>query len=108
MNARPVLLIDTDTEWCAHVCRFLEPHGIEVMTAANVDAATAQLHHCPKPGAVVFDARARYENGRAIALLRRQPALSDVPVGYLKKTAALDALLLMLGSSAAGSGHCAA
>jgi DNA-binding NtrC family response regulator len=98
MNARPVLLIDADTDWCAHVCRFLETHGIPVMTASNLETATLAVEHIGKPGAVVMDTTSRSSNGRAVSAFRNTPLLQDVPVGYLKKYAALDALLLMLCS----------
>jgi DNA-binding response OmpR family regulator len=103
------MVIDADVEWCARVCRFLEPHGIPVLCAESVDAATAQLAQISTPAAVVLDSGARHQNGGAIATLRRQPALLGVPVGFVKKTAALDALLLMLGPGAAvAASHLAA
>ena len=108
MNARPVLLIATDAEWCARVCRFLEPHGIAVVTAENVHTATAHLLQMEKPSALLMDHAVRWENRSALTLLRQHATLSDVPVGYMKKSAALDALLLMLTPTAARNQHCAA
>ena len=109
MNARPVLLIANDAEWCARVCRFLEPHGIPVVTAEDIDAATAHLSRMDKPTAVVLDSATRHETRREMSEFRQQATLSDVPVGYLKKSAALDALLLMLAPSATvPTTHCAA
>jgi DNA-binding response OmpR family regulator len=104
MNARPVLLIANDVEWCARVCQFLEPHGISVVAVENVDAAAHRLAQMEAPSAIVLESAARHEYGRDVSLLRRQTALSQVPVGYLKKSAALDALLLMLSLGVPG-GH---
>jgi hypothetical protein len=100
MNARPVLLIANDHEWCARVCRFLEPHGIPVVAVETVDAAAYRLPLMDTPTAIVIDSAARQKDGRAVSLMRRQAALTDVPVGYMRTSAALDALLLMLTPSA--------
>jgi DNA-binding response OmpR family regulator len=99
MNARPVLILDSDAEWCERICRFLAPHGIETFTAADVTSAAATISSTGKPAAVVMESSAR-GNGEAVSQLRRVSDLNGVPVGYLRKNAALDALLLMLGSSA--------
>ena len=108
MNARPVLLIDPDAEWCAQVCRFLEPHGIPVVSAENVDAALDTMAEVGKPRAMVLDSATRCENSRAMSALRSDAAFKDIPVGYLKKSAALDVLLLMVSSSAPLPRHRAA
>ena len=108
MNARPVVLIDQDPDWCARVCRFLEPHGIPVVAARNIDAALEAMEQFGKPSALLMDIANRRENGRAVSAIRRDPSLRHMPVGYLKKSAALDAVLLMLVSSAAAAGHEAA
>jgi hypothetical protein len=51
---------------------------------------------------VVLDIATRPESGDAITALRQHGRpLRDVPVGYMKKSAALDQLLLMLSSTAA-------
>lgn len=107
MHARPVLLIDDDAAWCAQVCRFLESHGIAVVSAANVASASGRLELMGKPSAVVMDIATRAEHGRAVTLLRTDNLLSDVPLGYVKKSAALDGLLLMLSTTADGQ-HLAA
>ena len=107
MNARPVLLIANDAEWCERVCRFLEPHGIPVVAVETVDAAAHRLPLMEEtPTAIVIDSASRLENGRAVSLLRRQATLTDVAVGYMKTSAALDALLLMLTPGV--HQHCAA
>jgi DNA-binding response OmpR family regulator len=100
MKARPVLLVDSDAEWCARICRFLEPHGIGVVVAANLDTA-AQMAEAETPRALLMDAATRHQSGSAVAALRDD--IPNVPVGYLKKSAALDALLLMLAPSAPGA-----
>lgn len=108
MSARPVLLIDQDVDWCAQVCRFLEPHGIRAIRASNIDAARESIEQLGKPGALIMDVSNRRETGRAVSAMREDASLRDVPVGYVKKSAALDSLLLMLLSSAAVTGHQAA
>ena len=60
------------------------------------------------PAALVMDIGTRRANGRAVTSLRQEPSLREVPVAYLRKSAALDALLLMLTSSAPAARHCAA
>jgi ActR/RegA family two-component response regulator len=109
MNARPILLIDQDAKWCAEVCRFLEPHGIPVVAATSVALGIQHLRPSLTPAAVVMDIAVREENRRDLAALRSIVGLTDVPVGYVRKSgAALDALLLMLPSSAASAtGHAA-
>jgi ActR/RegA family two-component response regulator len=109
MNARPILLIDQDAKWCAEVCRFLEPHGIPVVAAASIELGVHHLRPSLTPAAIVMDIAIREENRRDLAALRSVVGLGDVPVGYVRKSvAALDALLLMLPSSAASAtGHAA-
>ena len=101
MNARPVLLIDHDAEWCARVCQFLEPHGIPVVAASSVAGAVEHLQHSLAPSAVLLDISER--GGNPAESLRQDATLRDVPIGYLRKSAALDALLLMLPSSPTGA-----
>jgi CheY-like chemotaxis protein len=96
MNARPVLLIDRDGEWCARVCRFLEPHGIPVIAAADVREALQTIEHAGTPTAFVMEMDARQSERGAISTLRRNDALREVPVGFVNKAAALDMLLLMV------------
>lgn len=96
MNARPVLLINRDVEWCARVCRFLEPHGIPVIAAADVREALRTIEEAGTPSAFVMDMDARRSDHPAISALRTNATLRDVPVGFVNKTAALDALLLMV------------
>lgn len=108
MSARPVLLIDEDVDWCARVCRFLEPHGIRAIRAGSIDAAAESIEHLGKPGALIMDIANRRETRRAVSAIRADASLLDVPVGYVKKSAALDSLLLMLMSSATVTGHQAA
>jgi DNA-binding response OmpR family regulator len=107
MSARPVLLIDEDTQWCARVCQYLEAHGIAAVSAVTVDAAARALEHIGKPGAFLMDIDARGASGPAVSLLRDTAPLRDVPIGYLRKSAALDALLFMLSSSAPAQNHAA-
>jgi CheY-like chemotaxis protein len=102
MKARPVLLIDDEPAFCERVCRFLESNGIAVVTATNVAAAIARADHVPAIGAVVMDMAHRGSND-PVSSLRSVPALNQVPVAYVKKTAALDALVLLLGSNASRS-----
>ena len=109
MNARPVFLVDHDPDWCARVCRFLEPHGISVVTARDIDTAVELASQLGKPSALVMDMSMRRENGRAVSTLRSNPSFRDVEVGYVKKSAALDALLMMvMAPSTAAAQHCAA
>jgi CheY-like chemotaxis protein len=102
MNARAVLLIDHDQDWCARICRMLEPHGISVVSATDMTAARERLVEMGRPDAVVMDVTKR-RGGAHAAELRSDNAMRDVPTGYINKTAALDALLLMLTPSAAGA-----
>jgi DNA-binding NtrC family response regulator len=108
MTARPVVLIDQDPDWCARLCRFMEPHGISVVVARNIEDALETIAQVGKPGAFVMDTAARHANGRAVLAIRTEAAFRDVPVAYVKKSAALDALLLMLASSTAVATHQAA
>jgi CheY-like chemotaxis protein len=107
MNARPVLLIDDDPDWGARVGRFLEPHGISVLVHRTLDTALQHIAQHGEPAALVMDIATRADNGPAIAAMRQEPALQSVPVGYVKKSAALDALLLMVAPGAASAHHAA-
>ena len=108
MRARPVLLIDPDAEWCAQICRFLEPQGIPVVSSEYVGAALDTMAEVGKPRALVLDSATRGANSRAMTALRSDAAYKDIPVGYLNKSAALDVLLLMVSSSAPLPRHRAA
>jgi CheY-like chemotaxis protein len=103
MDARPVFLIDSDNEWCASVCRFLEPHGIAVVVRKDLSAALQAVSECGQPSAFVMDIAGRDANQRSAQSLRNNESLRHIPVAYLKKSAALDALLMMVTSSAAAS-----
>jgi CheY-like chemotaxis protein len=99
MSARPVLLINEDAEWYARVSRFLESHGIPMVAASTVDAAAERLAQIGQPSAVLMDIRTRHTNSHTLSALR-ETMCSEVPVGFVRKEAALDALLLMLTPSA--------
>jgi DNA-binding response OmpR family regulator len=103
MQAGPVLLVDQDGAWCARVCRFLEPHGISVLTARNFEIALDVVRRVGKPSAVVVDLAARAALDRTVSTLREDATWRDVPIGYVNKEVAFDALLLLLTSNAAGS-----
>lgn len=102
MSARPVLLVDSDKEWCARVCRYLELHGIEVVTAASVGSVARTVDQVGEPSAVVMDLAERIASADAVAALRADGLLRDVPVAYVNKAAALDALLLLVAAPARG------
>jgi hypothetical protein len=103
MTARPVWLIDDDDEWCARVCRLLAPHGIPVVSMGTLAAGLSRVDEIGRPAAVVMDAASRCEHSAGVEALRHDATLRHVPIGFVKKTAALDAVLLMLTSSAAGA-----
>ena len=103
MTARPVFLIDQDREWCESVCRFLEPHGITVVARNNLNDALRAVGECGQPRAFVMDIATRRDHQSDVLTLRSNGTLRHIPVGYVNKTAALDALLLMVTSSAAAS-----
>ena len=100
MSARPVLVVDSDKEWCAHVCRILEPHGIPVIAAADLGGLMATMDQVERPRAVVMDIAHRRDNSAAVSEMRSDLAWRGIPVGYVKKSAALDALLMLVASSA--------
>lgn len=100
MPAQPVLLIDRDAEWCVSVSRFLEPRGIAVVATPSVEDAAEHLRRGLAPTVVLMDIESRPANQAALATLRPGSLGGEVPVGYMRKSAALDALLLMLPTSA--------
>jgi DNA-binding response OmpR family regulator len=112
MHARPVLLIDADAAWCERVCRFLEPHGLSVITASTTAAARDALDPSLTPTAVLFEP-ATME--RTFDRVRDLPELDGVPMfavsaaaadevyakgtgvtGYVRKSLALQHLMLLL------------
>jgi len=116
MSVGPVLLIDHDREWCDQVSRFLGSNGYEVVSEGDSSAALAKLPEIPKPSAVLLDIAAEGAEGRAFCrAFREMPAFHDVPLflvtaasaadvyekrvginGYLRKTVALEYLLVLL------------
>ncbi|HUE88115.1 MAG TPA: hypothetical protein VMO26_18740 [Vicinamibacterales bacterium] len=71
MNAGPVLLVDHDAEWCEQVCRFLEPHGYQVIAVWTRAVVLESLADHRLPSAVLVEPTTTVEtfcvmlNGRA-------------------------------------------
>ena len=115
MSARPVLLIDNDSEWCERVCRFLAPHGINVLVAHDEAAALKGLAEI-RPSAILVEPTSLDPAFRD--LLTKLPELKDVPAfvvsaaparavydkragisGYVRKAVALEHLMFLLGDA---------
>lgn len=123
MSRRPVLVIDDDSAWCERICRFLEGHGFEVVTAANGSVALELLPAIGQPTAVLLDIASPGTDGPAFCQSFRQlPAYYDVPLflvtaaspadvfakrvgvnGYLRKSVALDYLPFLLNELPPGT-----
>ena len=101
MAARPVLVVDSDKDWCAHVCRILEPHGIPVVAAADLNGIVATMDQVDKPRAVVMNIAHRRDNSPAVSAMRSDVAWRGIPVSYVKESAAFDALLMLVSSNTA-------
>jgi CheY-like chemotaxis protein len=100
MSARPVLVVDSDKEWCAHVCQILEPHGIPVIAAPDLTRVVATMDQVERPRALIMNIANRRDNSTAVSALRADVGWRGIPVGYVKKSAALDALLMLASSNA--------
>ena len=125
MDGRPVLLIDNDSAWCERVCRFLEARGLQVIAAPTEAEALGAIGPWAAPAAVLVDPTAC---GQVLGALRTRFETDAVPVfivssasagavyrknegvqGYMRKSVALDHLLLLLdGGSTSGVPHGAA
>lgn len=123
MSRRPVLVIDDDSEWCARICRFLEGHGFEVVTATDGAAALELLPTIGRPTAVLLDIASPGTDGPAFCQkFRELSEYFDVPLflvtaaspadvfakrvginGYLRKSVALEYLPFVLNGLPPGA-----
>ena len=85
----------------------MEPHGISVVATGDVREALQLVHTAGKPSAFVLQMQSQQLKDAAISTLRTDTSLRDVPVGFVSKSAALDALLMMVTSSDAAPHPCA-
>lgn len=118
MGARPVLVIDDDTAWCEQVCRFLEPRGFHVIATSTKAGALERLAESDVPSAILADPATA--DPTFCRMLKALPELDSVPLflvsasparavyekgvglsGYVRKSVALDHLMLLLGDAAA-------
>jgi CheY-like chemotaxis protein len=113
MTARPILVIDDDSLWCAQVCRYLAPRGYQVIVASSEAAALECLSAGHAVSAIFVEPGTA--DGAFCQMMRSLPQLESVPIflvsessagavyskgdaanGYIRKTMLLDHLMLLL------------
>jgi DNA-binding response OmpR family regulator len=108
-------MMDDDAAWCEQVCRFLEPHGYQVIVATTETAAFERLNGDIPSAIFVEPSTADHEFCRAVrqsARLQHVPmfVVSESPAdvvytkgngvsGYVRKGVLLDHVMLLLSNS---------
>lgn len=80
MTAKKILVIDDEPDVVCYISTFLEDEGFDVVSASNGEEALSQVR-AQTPDLITLDITMPGMSGiEVLTTLRRDPALSDIPV----------------------------